>query len=260
MVDFAQLSDAWHKVEMNSQDTVRWIELNANTCKKVATEASSTKTQLNRIIAKAHLMGKVCQRKTGIGLFGESQVGKSYLVSSLASDPNGKFITYIGDHEYDFISDINPDGAGKEATGLVTRFTYSDDNKCAPSHDFPLELQLLCESDLIKIILNSYNNDFEDAQSTLSDYLGDEIIKQAVSNANNIRSGSHEQLSVDEIFSLEAYISSNFGAMADKLESYKYWDIARAKLPYSSIEEREQFFSILWNGNLNFYWYGTQVS
>ena len=59
--------------------------------------------------------------------FGESQMGKSYLVSALMSDPGKPFTVTDGRREYNFIDDINPSTPNSrvEATGVVTRFTIS---------------------------------------------------------------------------------------------------------------------------------------
>jgi hypothetical protein len=57
-----------------------------------------------------------------IGFFGLSQAGKSYLISALAAGENGKLGTVLGGHQLNFLTHINPVG-GKEATGLVTRFS-----------------------------------------------------------------------------------------------------------------------------------------
>jgi hypothetical protein len=63
--------------------------------------------------------------------------------------------------EVDFIADINPYG-DKEATGLVTRFTVKKP-KTPPG--FPVFLRLLTQSDLIKILANSYFSDADQQEA-----------------------------------------------------------------------------------------------
>src|SRR5690554_2735835 len=59
-------------------------------------------------------------------IYGESQVGKSYLVSSLLSRKGESFNVIDGNgNEYDFIRKVNPAGGGVESTSLVTRFSTS---------------------------------------------------------------------------------------------------------------------------------------
>ena len=64
-----------------------------------------------------------CGRVNSVGIFGESQAGKSFLVSTLISDKNGNSTIQLGNRKLDFIRDINPQGSGKESTGVVTRFS-----------------------------------------------------------------------------------------------------------------------------------------
>ena len=53
--------------------------------------------------------------------YGESQVGKSYLMSSLLSSPNSPFVITNAGKSYSFIDDINPSGGNNakiESTGV----------------------------------------------------------------------------------------------------------------------------------------------
>ena len=62
--------------------------------------------------------------------YGESQVGKSYLMSSLLSSPNAPFVITNGGKSYSFIDAINPSGGNNakvESTGVITRFTLQKD-------------------------------------------------------------------------------------------------------------------------------------
>lgn len=62
--------------------------------------------------------------------YGESQVGKSYLMSSLLSSPDAPFVITNGGKSYSFIDAINPSGGNNakvESTGVITRFTLQKD-------------------------------------------------------------------------------------------------------------------------------------
>ena len=63
--------------------------------------------------------------------FGESQMGKSYLVSAMLSTPSHPFSVTDGKKEYNFISEINPSSPNStiEATGVITRFTTKQDEQ-----------------------------------------------------------------------------------------------------------------------------------
>jgi hypothetical protein len=60
--------------------------------------------------------------------YGESQVGKSYLMSSLLSSATSPFVIENEGKEYSFIDELNPSGGNNakiESTGVITRFTIN---------------------------------------------------------------------------------------------------------------------------------------
>ena len=57
----------------------------------------------------------------------------------------------------DFVREINPEG-GQESTGLVTRFTIKRPRTPA---GFPVALRLLTQTDIVKIIGNTYLSDLD---------------------------------------------------------------------------------------------------
>ena len=59
-------------------------------------------------------------------MYGESQVGKSYLISSLLSEDGKPFSIIDKDNNsHNFIEEINPPGGGSESTSLVSRFSVN---------------------------------------------------------------------------------------------------------------------------------------
>ncbi len=240
--EFLNLKEEWDTVEANSESSIKWVEKVSGKVKVIKKEADNTCYHLGKTAAKARLLSKVCGKKTGIGLFGESQVGKSYLVSTLASDKDGKLITYLGNNkEYNFIDDINPSGGGKESTGLVTRFT-TDASECIDTR-YPLLLQMLKENEIIKIIVNTYYNDFKNREPYDNSSAN---IADAVKKANCIQKKEKVNMALDEIFSLEDYIKDNFPQLENLGETY--WKAARTKIIYGDLNQRADFFSVLWNG------------
>ena len=71
----------------------------------------------------ARSLQRVATTPMGVGFFGLSQAGKSYLILSLAAGQNERLETLMGGRRVDFLKHVNPAGVGKEATGLVTRFS-----------------------------------------------------------------------------------------------------------------------------------------
>jgi hypothetical protein len=92
----------------------------------VASEALSLVDGARRIESAASKLERAAGRRMCIGVFGPSQSGKSYLVSSLCKPPPGSaggketVIAEFDGQELDFLKEINPPG-DKESTGLVTR-------------------------------------------------------------------------------------------------------------------------------------------
>ena len=64
--------------------------------------------------------------KCSAAAYGESQVGKSYLMSSLLSSSEHPFVIENNGQEYSFIDELNPSGGNNakiESTGVITRFS-----------------------------------------------------------------------------------------------------------------------------------------
>ena len=92
-----------------------------------------------------------------IAAYGESQQGKSYIISSLLSSP-GRPLTITDGYgkSIDFIDKINFKGDNQESTGVVTRFTTTMFMKDA---HFPVRLRLLSVADIVTILTDSYMKD-----------------------------------------------------------------------------------------------------
>lgn len=107
---------------------------------------------------EARRLERTFNNPTCVGVFGPSQAGKSHLISVLArkEDEETMIATFDGpERGIDFITRINPFG-GKEATGLVTRFSMQAE---PTPPGFPVCLRLLSPADIVKIIVNSHPQD-----------------------------------------------------------------------------------------------------
>lgn len=244
MGNINSLKDAWIDVEKNADNTKQWVTRVSRSVAGIKSSAESIYDTMDEIRAVSKRMKKICSNNAGIGLFGESQVGKSFLVSTIASDRGGRLITEIGGREYDFIEKINPSGGGKESTGLVTRFTTKKFSII--NEDYPVRLQLLQENEIIKIIVNSFNNDFKTSGNR---DVNEKEINETLNifSAKTLPKDRTERISFDEIFSLDEYISGINRPLYEKLGA-TYWRLARKKVIYLDINERAAFFSLLWGG------------
>jgi hypothetical protein len=91
----------------------------------------------------------------------ESQVGKSYLMSSLLSSPEAPFVITNAEKSFSFIDDINPSGGNNakvESTGVITRFTLQKDNNLMKDYVKILNLSVV---DIILLLTDSYYNDIK---------------------------------------------------------------------------------------------------
>ena len=147
----AKLVTAAKRLGEGSGKARLWIDDVRKTAVSVANEAHGLTNSARKAENLARKLQGAAGRRNCVGVFGPSQAGKSYLVSALARRPLGQLTAdFAGTHK-DFLTEINPPG-DRESTGLVTRFTA---HKSAEA-DHPVELRLLSETDVVKILANSF--------------------------------------------------------------------------------------------------------
>ena len=95
---------------------------------------------------------KVLDKKPVFGLFGQSQAGKSYLAHIILSNAVSNLTIDLGSDSADFLNDINPSGQGREATGVVTRFTVDP----VQDSQFPIVSRFLTLEDVCLVLCKSY--------------------------------------------------------------------------------------------------------
>ena len=91
---------------------------------------------------------KVLDKKPVFGLFGQSQAGKSYLAHIILSNAVSNLTIDLGSDSADFLNDINPSGQGREATGVVTRFTVDP----VQDSQFPIVSRFLTLEDVCLVL------------------------------------------------------------------------------------------------------------
>ncbi len=196
---------------------------------------------------------KLKKRKYALGenpaaaVYGESQKGKSYLVSSLLSVEGNPFsIVDATGIAYDFINQINPRGHDTESTSLVTRFSteyrWIDDR-------FPIKATLLSPTDLALILCDSYYSDLKIDRSTA---LRSEAIEEKIRLfESRFASRSQQQSIIDEdaIMDMQEYFMNNIFANIDPLQYAKYFEEIAALILKIQPLEWPEVFSVLWNEN-----------
>lgn len=238
-----QLPKSWEHVYHASADAIEWVNQTRHSSKRLNSEADNLILDLRRLRNSAKRLGEVSTKSVAVGFFGLSQAGKSYLISALAAGDNGKLETVVDNQILDFIDHVNPVGSGKEATGLVTRFSRTAKGGIA---NYPLELKLFREIELVKILINAFFKDFD--QQKVSNKIEFSQLNQLIQRLENKKQSSYVGgISEDDIVELYDYLSENFGNALEGLKG-GYWEKAIHLLPYLSVSERGKLFAVLWGG------------
>jgi hypothetical protein len=179
-------------------------------------------------------------RKMCVGVFGPSQAGKSYLISALARDAAGSLWADFGGEPHDFVREINPEG-GKEATGLVTRFTMTPPGARPPG--FPVQIRLLSETDLVKIFANTYYADFEHQEEP--DVKAITACLDALEKKSGPASGV---IGLDDLEELQEYLAKNFKARPRVQElGRSFWPRALEIGPRLALADRARLYGLIWD-------------
>jgi hypothetical protein len=226
-------------------DGLSWVR-NERNARKVGNDKARLERILRRSGLEANRLERTLSRPMGVGIFGPSQAGKSYLISILArKDGSEQLIAKFSGKfsELDFISQINPP-EGKECTGLVTRFTMKPQQT---PDGFPVTLRLLSQVDIAKIILNTYYNDSsQEHERDVTPEILDAHLTAYESRNDDKPAGA---LTEDDIWDLHEYVSKNSrGASTAKAFEGGWERIARVA-PRLKASERGTFLSLLWGGH-----------
>ena len=236
------LTQGWAAIARSCQDARGWVETVRVGSRRLDNEADKLNLSLLRTRNLANNLQHVASTPMTVGFFGISQAGKSYLISALAAGSHGSLKAAYGDRRVDFIKEVNPVGGGKEATGLVTRFTRQAPE--APA-GYPVPLRLFSEIDIAKILTNTWFNDFNQEQ------LGDELDESHIEEHLRpflLRAEQREicaGVSSEDVVSLWDYLDTSFKRSVGKLRSV-YWPQVLKIAPGLRPEERAELFSLLW--------------
>lgn len=236
------LQQGWAAIAQGCQDALGWVDSVRTSSRRLDNEADSLNLSLLRTRNLASSLAEVSTTPMTVGFFGISQAGKSYLISALAAGGNGELKARYGNQVVDFIKEVNPVGGGKEATGLVTRFTAHAPE--APE-GYPLPLRLFSEIDLAKILANTWFNDFNHEQ--LNDKIDEDRIEESLRPflSRSGQAGASNGVSREDVVALWDYLNASFKKSVEKLE-HAWWPQVLQIAPVLSPHERADLFSLLW--------------
>ncbi len=222
--------------------TVTWVE-DYNIVPKENKKA--LKYQLNKYKRDTQRYKEALKKRPAIAIFGQSQVGKSYLVSNLAKR-NEDFSLMVEDFEQNikinYIEEMNPPGGGKEATGLVSRFTVENQYRSGQKSYL---LKLFSQCDIVKIIVNGYLSDIKPYVYEIKR----EEIQNIISSIKTKKQNSQQDgFSEDDVYELKEYLNHNFRShfIIKELNNLKFWDELADIIPYIKSERRFEILELLW--------------
>jgi len=240
MENLSQLLQQCSVVKQVIEDSMNWVVNNVEKDKQAVTLYN-----LKKFRRDAKRYENTLPRRPSVAIFGQSQVGKSYLVSNLAKTPDA-FSLMVKDpstgNDVDFIAQINPPGGGKEATGLVSRFTTANDYQ--PGFQ-PYLLRLFTQADVVKIIANGYLSDITHYTYTVN---RDEVQKTVSALAASKQMQPCPGFTEDDVYDLKEYCNNNFRDhfIIKDLNAINFWDDIADVVPYVDSSLRYQVFEIIW--------------
>lgn len=223
-------------------DALKWFADGENE-ELVGTLRPQLQREFRRFSNHARTLSEAVGRPMCVGLFGESQAGKSYLAAGLSRNGSNPLrIRFAGKDERDFLSEINPEG-NRESTGVVTRFSLSD----VPQPDgFPIALRLLSETDVVKILGNSF---FMDSNPKTLSPISSEQLTDILRDVRKSAGSGDGSFTVERIWDLQDYFQRQFGHLSPMTALSDFWAEAEELAPKLDIEGRAKLFSPLWGAH-----------
>lgn len=240
--DQKSLTQGWAAIAQGCLDALGWVDTVRGGSRRLDNEADKLSLTLLRTRNQANSLTQVARTPMTVGFFGISQAGKSYLISALAAGSNGSLEALYGERRVNFIKEVNPVGGGKEATGLVTRFTRQA--PAAPA-GYPVPLRLFSEIDLAKILANAWFNDFNHEQLSyqIDQSRIDENLRPFLHRT--VQSQGYNGVNQEDVVALWDYLNASFKKSVEKLE-HAWWPQVLKIAPALSPGERAELFSLLW--------------
>lgn len=184
-----------------------------------------------------------------IAAFGESQMGKSYLVSAMLSEPGTPFMVKNGNERYNFIDEINPSAPNStiEATGVVTRFTTNKKDGVVP--EGYLKVRMLSVTDIVLVLAEAYYNQVvrEIREYDKTKFINDRI--KSVSLNSNVNS----LLTEVDVSYIEDYIrTSTIRENCDHIFGSDFFQFLMRNVNNISNETLLSLLTLIWNENEDF--------
>ena len=234
-----QINNQLQVITHHVDQALDWLENARQHSPRLNIEADSLRVKLHRCRYQAASMQELPQHLPSIGFFGLSQAGKSHLIGALAADESGRLALNLAGRTLDFDTHINP---GNQACGVVTRFTHRPGLN---NHDYPIEIAMLAEHELAKVMVDAFIHDFatDDAAQEYDEGLIAEHLSalSALCLPEPVAGFSEE-----DAVALWDAVNHRIGSRGKTLDRY-FWPSAVRLVPYLSVDNRARPFSLLWS-------------
>ncbi|MCE8025769.1 putative virulence factor [Billgrantia aerodenitrificans] len=237
-----RLSEGWQAFHDGAGEAIEWIEAVRGNAPNLDSEADQLSLEFYRARNLARSLSRAATTPMTVGFFGLSQAGKSYLISALAAGENGKLETQYGPARLDFIEHVNPVGGGKEATGLVTRFSRTASSGPA---EFPVELKLFSEIEVAKVLANAWFNDFDHEREDAYEIDEKKVAAMLAPHEGELSDALQPGVTPEGVVELWDYLQESFPKSVSKLNA-RYWPRVVQLAPRLNSHQRATLFSILW--------------
>lgn len=177
-----------------------------------------------------------------VAAYGVSQVGKSYMMSSLLQKDDGSQFTVGG---YNYINEMNPLTTDTEATGVVSRFSSFSKNANLYSPKYPVLMRTLSVSDIVLVLCEGYYRDLEDYSFLENDQAVSEEIYKRYINAPEV---PNSPLHPEDLLEIKFYFSKYINA-AQNLAKNNFFDRIALVADRIPLTDFVNVFSNLWNHN-----------
>lgn len=182
-------------------------------------------------------------------MYGESQAGKSYLISSLLSE-KGKPFSIIDENKnvHNFIEEINPPGGGSESTSLVSRFSV---NYKPINQKFPIKAILLSPADIVLVLCDSFYSDLKPVYELT--WQTEQINAEVDALKLNLQDKQQQQsvLDEDDVLDMRNYFEDYLPKANNVLNSRFFAEISLL-ISKAKPSEWKDIFSLLWYKNEKF--------
>jgi hypothetical protein len=236
-----------------ASEGVDWLAAHREPSPRIAT----LQKRLRRQAVEARRLAVAAARPMSVGVFGASQMGKSFLIGKLISPEDRPAGVVFGQGAeavtQDFLSQVNPSG-GDETTGLVTRFSLRSVDT-PPGN--PVVLRMMREVDVLKILANTFLFDCKGQYRIRTGGSEEEVENRTPTPerlealADSIRGRRRDApqpgMSVEDVYELREYVERN---LSDHLlageEHEGYWTILEDTVPHLDAQARLEALSPLW--------------